>query len=52
MVILNSFDTLHYIMDNVFIRYGFKLFGQILGIPVGNNCAPLVADLFLLLLFL
>ena len=34
-------------MDNIFIRFGSKLYKQIVGIPMGTNCAPLVADLFL-----
>ena len=34
-------------MDNIYIRFGFKLYRQIVGIPMGTNCAPLVADLFL-----
>ena len=29
------------------IRFGTKLYRQIVGIPIGTNCAPLVADLFL-----
>ena len=33
--------------DNIFIRFGTKLYRQIIGIPMGTNCAPLVADLFL-----
>ena len=40
-------DVLHYLLDNIFIRFGSKLYRQIVGIPMGNNCAPLVADLFL-----
>ena len=40
-------DALHYLLDNVFIRFGSKLYRQIVGIPMGTNCAPLVADLFL-----
>ena len=32
---------------NIFIRFGSKLYRQIVGIPMGTNCAPLVADLFL-----
>ena len=40
-------DALHYLLDNVFIRFGSKLYRQIVGIPMGNNCAPIVADLFL-----
>ena len=39
-------DALHYLLDNIFIRFGSKLYRQIVGIPMGTNCAPLVADLF------
>ena len=34
-------------MDNIYIRFGTKLYRQIFGIPMGTNCAPPVADLFL-----
>ena len=34
-------------MDNIFIRFGTKLYRQVVGILMGSNCAPLVADLFL-----
>ena len=34
-------------MDNIFIRFGTKLYRQNIDIPMGTNCAPLVADLFL-----
>ena len=34
-------------MDNIYIRLGNKLYRQIVGIPMGTNCAPLVADSFL-----
>ena len=30
-----------------FLRFGSKLYRQIVGIPMGTNCAPLVSDLFL-----
>ena len=40
-------DALHYLLNNKFIRFGSKLYKQIVGIPMGTNCAPLVADLFL-----
>ena len=40
-------DALHYLLDNIFIRFGSKLYRKIVGIPMGTNCAPLVADLFL-----
>ena len=32
---------------NIYIRFGTKLYRQIVGIPMGTNCVPLVADLFL-----
>ena len=38
--------ALHYILVNIFIRSGSKLCRQIVGIPIGTHCAPLVADLF------
>ena len=34
-------------MDNIYIRFGTKLYRQIIGIPMGTNCVPLVADSFL-----
>ena len=40
-------NALHYLLDNIFIRFGSKLYRQIVGIPLGSNCAPLVANLFL-----
>ena len=40
-------DALHYFLDNIFIIFGSKLYRQIVGIPMGTNRAPLVADLFL-----
>ena len=43
-------DALVYLLDNIFIRFGTKLYRQTIGIPLGTNCAPLVADLFLFLL--
>ena len=40
-------DALVYPLDNIFIRFGNKLYRQTIGIPMGTNCAPLVADVFL-----
>ena len=40
-------DALHYLLDNIFIRFESKIYRQIVGIPMGTNCAPLVVDLFL-----
>ena len=40
--------SLFYLFLDIFIRFGMKLCRQIVGIPMGTNCAPLVADLILL----
>ena len=40
-------EALVFLLDNIYIRFGSKLYRQIVGIPMGTNCAPLVADLFL-----
>ena len=40
-------DALHNLLDNIFERFGSKLYRQIVGIPMGTNCAPLFADLVL-----
>ena len=40
-------DALTFLLDNIFIRFGTKLYRQVVGSPMGTNCAPLVADLFL-----
>ena len=34
-------------LDNIFIQFGTKLYRQVVVIPMGINCAPLVANLFL-----
>ena len=43
----NVCDALSYLLDNIYFRFGTKLYRQIVGIPMGTTCAPLVADLFL-----
>ena len=32
---------------NIFVKFGGCLFGQVIGIPMETNCAPMLADLFL-----
>ena len=44
----NVCDSLTFLLDNIFIQFGTKLYRHIVGIPIGTNCAPLVTDLFLL----
>ena len=43
----NVCDALTFLLDNIFVRFGTKLYRQVVGYPMGTNCAPLVADLFL-----
>ena len=45
----NVCDALSYLLGNIYIRFGTKLYRQIVGIPMGTNWAPLIADLFLYL---
>ena len=40
-------EAFTFFLDNINIRFGSKLYRQIVGIPMGTKCAPLVADLFL-----
>ena len=42
----NMCDALHYLLDNILIGFGSKLYRQIVGIPMGSHSAPLVADFF------
>jgi hypothetical protein len=37
---------LEFLIDNIFVFFGGTLFQQVIGIPMGTNCAPLLADLF------
>ena len=40
-------EALTLLLENIYIRFGSKLYRQIVGIPMGTNCVHLVADLFL-----
>ena len=40
-------EALTFLTDNIYIRFGSKFYQQSVGIPMGTNCSPLVADLFL-----
>ena len=40
-------EALTFLLDNIYIRFDSKLYRQIVGIPMGTNCIPLVVDLFL-----
>ena len=38
---------IEFLVDNIYVRLGGQLFRQMVGIPMGTNCAPLLANLFL-----
>ena len=31
-----------YLIDNIFVEFGGRIFQQTIGIPMGTNCAPLL----------
>ena len=37
---------LEFLVDNIFVVFVGKVIQQIVGIPMGTNCVPLLADLF------
>ena len=44
----NICKMIEFLIDNIFVQFGGRLFRQVIGIPMGTNCAPLLlADLFL-----
>ena len=38
---------IEFLVDNIYVRFSGQLFRQAVGIPMGANCASLLADLFL-----
>ena len=40
-------SVLNYVIDNAFFQVGNKVFRQIIGIPMGSDPAPFIANLFL-----
>ena len=36
-----------FLIDNIFVECGGEIFQQVIAIPMGTNCAPLLAGLFL-----
>jgi hypothetical protein len=40
-------EMLGFLIDNIFVVFGNEIFQQTVGIPMGTNCAPLLADLLL-----
>ena len=41
----NVCNALSYLLDNIYIRFGNKLYRQIVGIPMGTNCSFLLYPL-------
>ena len=41
-------EAIRFIVSEVYVCFGGLVFKQIRGIPMGGNCSPLLADLFLL----
>jgi hypothetical protein len=46
-VISANLHIQEFLIDNIFVSFGGILFQQVVGIPMGTNCAPLLANLFL-----
>ena len=44
---LECINALEFLLDNIFVRVRNTIYRQTIGIPMGTNCAPLTADLFL-----
>ena len=38
---------MNWLIDNIFVKFGDKVFRQVIGIPMGTDCAPFLANLFL-----
>ena len=38
---------LDFLIDNIFVQFGGRVFQKTIDTPIGSNCAPLLADLFL-----
>ena len=38
---------LEFLIDNIFVIFGGRVFQQTVGMPMGTNCAPVLANLFL-----
>ena len=41
----NICNMIEFLIDNIFVQFGGPLFRQVIGIPMGINCAPLLADI-------
>ena len=39
--------SLHFLLDNIFVRYSSTIYRKVIGIPMGTNCAQIVKEWFL-----
>ena len=44
---VDPYRMLDFLVNNIFVMFGGGVFQQIVGIPMGLSCAPLLADLFI-----
>jgi len=40
-------NHVNWLIDNIYVKFGNKYFRQVIGIPMGTDCAPMLANLFL-----
>ena len=40
-------EAFSFLMENIYVQFDGMVYQQIVGIPMGTNCAPLISDLFL-----
>ena len=40
-------EMFSFLMNNIYVKFQGKVYRQVIGIPMGCDCAPKVADLFL-----
>ena len=40
-------NAINFLLDNIYVRFGNTVYRQVIDIPTGTICAPLLADLFL-----
>ena len=40
-------EAFTFLMENIYVQFDGLIYQQIVGIHMGTNCAPLIADLFL-----
>ena len=43
----NVKDMLNYLLDNIFVKFRGRIYKQDIGIPMGCDCAPFLANLYL-----